>query len=173
MSCILDQSVWSKRKLLLIYAMKKNFIRWFCSAAFIGVLSSTLCPSSAVECGQVDGFLFTVPHITHLSSLSPCIYTYPKAFLHLYGSLLFCDAIWLNYLTPLRFIVTLPFPTSLLVTHLNFAVLPRGHILLQKACSHHRHELARFAVDCKEWNTKGNTTTLGKTPGGSEGKCKI
>lgn len=51
MSCILDQNVWSKMKLLLICAVNKVSIWSLCSAAFIEASSSTLCPSLAVWAG--------------------------------------------------------------------------------------------------------------------------
>lgn len=173
MSCILDQSVWSKMKLLLICAVNKNFIWSLCSAAFLWVPSNMLCPSSAVEYGQGLWLPFNVPRITHLASLSTHTYTYSQS---ISSSLcLWIPALLCSDLTKLRdnteihcYISPFPSPTSPLVTNLNFTISSRGHILLQKACSPHRLRLARFAVAYREWATPGNTTPLGETPDGSD-----
>jgi len=154
MSCILDQSVWSKMKLLLICAVNKNVIWSLCSAAFIGVPSDTLCPSLAVECGE--GLLLPfycpmhnpsgIPLYPHMysQSISPSLCLWIPALLCSDLTKLLDDTEIHCYISPF------PSPTSSLLTYLNFTVLSRGRILLQKVCSPHRLRLARFAVACRE-----------------------
>lgn len=115
--------------------------------------------------GKVYGFLFTVPHITHLASLSTHTYTYSQSIspsLCLWILALLCsDLTKLLDNTEIHcYISPFPSPASSFVRNLNFTVLSRRHILLQKACSPHRLRLARFAVACREWATRGNTTPL-------------
>lgn len=142
MSCILDQSVWSKMQLVLICAMNKDFIWSLCSAAFIGVLRRCAL-HRLLSMGRVYGFLFTAPCITNLASFSTHTLTYPQTISP--SSCLWIHALLCSDLTKLLdnteihcCISAFSSQTSPLVTNLNFTILSRDHILLKKAWFPHR-----------------------------------